>query len=216
MILEISENKELKTFNSLFESLARKYEPSTLFDDFLTIWICCFGFGTNEELYFDTIKRYTKDELFIFPKLMAELILIYSKAKAENCWVDPLGNFYEFLASKSKKSRLGQFFTPPSLCEMMVRLVADNEWDKTINEPCAGSGRMVLAFNNYTKGSYYVCQDIEPICAKMTTINLAMHEIRAEVHCMDAISLNDLRFSFYINHNFWKVQVPHIIMKLPS
>mgnify|MGYP006175979763 CR=1 FL=1 len=65
MILEISENRELKEFNSLFDKLAYKYEPSTLFDDFLTIYICCFGFGTNEYLYFETIKRYKKDELLI-------------------------------------------------------------------------------------------------------------------------------------------------------
>lgn len=216
MILEISENRELKEFNSLFDKLTYKYEPSTLFDDFLTIYICCFGFGTNEDLYFETIKRYKKDELLIFAKLMGELLQIYSKAKTENCWVDPLGNFYEFLASKSKKSALGQFFTPPHLCDMMAKIIDNGEWGQTINEPCSGSGRMILAFDNSTKGNYYVCQDLDPICAKMTAINLAMHEIKCEVHCMDAIQMNNLRFSFFINYHFWKLKTPHIIMKMPS
>lgn len=216
MILEVTENRELKEFNSLFNKMSYKYDATTLFDDLLTIIICCFGFGTNEELYFETIKRYKKEELTTFAKMMGELLLIYSKAKTQNCWVDPLGNFYEFLASKSKKSRLGQFFTPSHLCEMMAQLLDNGEWGQTINEPCSGSGRMVLAFDNSTKGNYYVCQDLDPICAKMTAINLAMHEIKSEVHCMDTIGNRDLRFSFYINHQIWKTKTPHIIMKKPS
>lgn len=214
--LAINIDRELKPFNSLFDKMAYKYDASVLFHDLLTIIICCFGFGTNEELYFETIKRYKKEELTTFAKMMGELLLIYSKAKTDNRWVDPLGDYYEFLASSSKKSALGQFFTPPSLCDMMAIMVTGKEWGQTINEPCSGSGRMVLAMNNQTKGNYYVCQDLDPICAKMTAINLAMHEIKCEVHCMDSLRMDDLRFSFYINHQFWKVKTPHIIMKMPT
>lgn len=209
-------NRELKKFDSLFQKLGIKYDYITVFDDLLTVTICCFGFGTNEELYLQTIKKYKRDELDIFAQMMGELLNIYSEAKTKNRWVDPLGDFYEFLSSKSKKSALGQFFTPPALCDMMAKMIDDGEWGKNINEPCSGSGRMVLAFNNSTKGNYYVCQDLDPMCAKMTAVNLAMHEIKSEVHCMDTLRMTDIRFSFYINHEFWKVKTPHIIMKYPS
>lgn len=214
--LAININRELKIFDSLFNKMAYKHEASTLFDDFLTIVICCFGFGTNEHLYFETIKRYTSEELNLFAKMLGELMSIYSKAKTDEQWIDPLGDYYEFLASSSKKSKLGQFFTPPSLCNMMAQIVISEKWGQTINEPCCGSGRMILAANQITKGNYYVCQDLDPICAKMTAVNLAFHEIKCEVHCMDTLRMNDLRFSFYINYEFWKVKTPHIIMKKPT
>ena len=209
-------NRELKNFYSLFQKIGIRHNYISVFDDFLTVFICCFGFGTNEELYLQTIKKYKREELDTLAKMMGELLLIYEDAKNKNKWIDPLGDFYEFLSSQSKKSALGQFFTPSALCDMMAKMVDDGEWGKTVNEPCSGSGRMVLALNNSTKGNYYVCQDLDPMCAKMTAINLCMHEIKSEVHCMNTITMNDLRFSFYINHQFWKVKTPHIIMKYPS
>jgi len=208
-------NRELKKFDSLFQKLGYRHDFITVFDDLLTVIICCFGFGTNEDLYFQTIKKYKREELDILALMMGELLLIYSEAKTENRWVDPLGDFYEFLSSSSKKSSLGQFFTPAALCDMIAMMIDDGELGKEINEPCSGSGRMVLAMNNKTKGNYYVCQDLDPMCVKMTAINLAMHEIKSEVHCMDTLRMSDLRFSLYINHQFWKVKTPHIIMKKP-
>lgn len=209
-------NRELKTFDSLFQKIGIRHDYISVFDDFLTVFICCFGFGTNEELYLQTIKKYTRAELDILAQMMGELLLIYSKAKTENRWVDPLGDFYEFLSSQSKKSALGQFFTPPSVCDLMAQLMDDKQWGKTVSEPCSGSGRMVLAFNQSTKGNYYVCQDLDPMCTKMTAINLCMHEIKSEVHCMDTLRMSDIRFSFFINHQFWKLKTPHIIMQNPS
>ncbi len=206
-------NRELKDFNSLFSNLSYKFDYITVFDDMLTIIICCFGFGTNEKLYFETIKKYNREELETICKMTAELFIIYSKAKADNRWVDPLGDYYEFLASNSKKSALGQFFTPANICDLMVQLVAPKDWDSTINEPCSGSGRMVLAMNNKIKGCYYVCQDLDPMCAKMTAVNCLMHEIKCEVHCMDALRMDKIYTSYYINHEFWKHKVPHVIQK---
>jgi type I restriction enzyme M protein len=206
-------NKELKEFNSLFLKLGQRLDYITVFDDLLTLKICCFGFGTNEELYLNTIKKYEKNEINILCKLMAELLLIYSKAKTENRWIDPLGDFYEFLSSSSKKSALGQFFTPPSVCDLITMMISDDNWDQIINEPCSGSGRMVLSMNQKTKGSYYVCQELDPICAKMTAINCLMHEIKCEVHCMDSLKLDRIYTSYYVNHHFWKLKTPHIIQK---
>lgn len=206
-------NRELKTFDSLFSKIAYRHDASTVFSDLLTIKICCFGFGTNEALYHETIKRYSREELDTMAKLMAELLIIYSKAKADNRWVDPLGDFYEYLASKSKKSALGQFFTPPAVCNLMAMITVSADWDQTINEPCSGSGRMVLAMNNITKGCYYICQDLDPICCKMTVINCMMHEIKCEVHCMDVLRNDKIYTSYLVNHQFWKVKTPHVIQK---
>lgn len=207
---------ELKQFNSLFFSFQYKYDLSILFNDLLTIIICCLARETEENLYFETIAKYKKDELNTFAKLMGELFLIYTKAKKIGDWVDPLGEYYEALASGSKKSSFGQFFTPKSVCNMMASFVqTPKEWGKTINEPCSGSGRIILASNHITKGNYFVAQDLDPICCKMTAINMCLHEIRGEVHNMDVLRWTKPRLSYAINYDFYKHKTPLILLKRP-
>lgn len=217
MIKNSEVQRELKPFNSLFFSFQYKYDLYTLFDDLLTIIICCLARGTEEPLYFETIKRYKKDELNIFANLFGELILIYGKAKFSKSWADPLGDYYELLASNSKKSAFGQFFTPKPICEMIARMTVNpNDWGKHINEPCAGSGRFILALNHHANGNYFVAQDLDPICCKMTAINMCLHEIRGEVHNMDTLRMTDFRMSYSINYDFHKHKTPLILLKRPT
>jgi type I restriction enzyme M protein len=208
---------ELRPFNALFGTLQYRHEISTVFDDLLTIIICCMGRGTNEKLYFETIKKYTKEELNTFPKMLAELVKLYEDARLNEDWCDPLGEYYEALASNYKKSNFGQFFTPKEVCDLMAQLtITSNEWGKNIYEPCSGSGRLVLAGNKVAEGNYYVCEDLDPICAKMTAINLCFHHIRGEVLCRDVLRQSEPRFSFMVNYEFWKHKTPVIFMYMPS
>ena len=196
--------KELINFNSLFFDFQYKYNLSQVFDDLLTIIICALGHETQEKLYLETIARYNRKELDIFCKLFGELMTIYSKNVSEWQWCDPLGDYYECLASNYKKSNFGQFFTPKPLCDLMAQITIPQEWGKNINDPACGSGRLILSANTKTKGNYYVCEDLDPICCKMTAINLCFHEIRAEVHCHDSLSRQNHRFSLAINYEYWK------------
>lgn len=206
--------RELKTFNSLFNELIYRNDVSTIFDDFLTIFICCFARGTQEPLYFETIARYKKEELNTFAKMMGELLLQYQKAKEDNDWIDPLGEYYEVLAGNYKKSRLGQFFTPKGLCDVMATLTLEGSaWGKNINDPACGSGRTLLAANKTVQGNYYVAQDLDPICCKMTAINLCMHQIRAEVHQMDTLRMTTPHRSYFINPKYHQHKTLLIICK---
>jgi type I restriction enzyme M protein len=198
-------SSELKTFNSLFNIMARKYEASTIFDDLLSIFICCFARGTQEKWYFEIISRYEKEELNTFAKMMAELLIIYSDGKNKNEWIDPLGEYYEVLASNNKKSSFGQFFTPKAVCDLMSALVLQNaDWDNKINDCACGSGRTLLSANKFIPDMYHIGQDIDMICAKMTAINLCMHQIKGEVHCMDTLKMTTPRKSFIINPKFYE------------
>jgi type I restriction enzyme M protein len=208
---------ELKNFNSLFLAFRYKYDLYHLYDDLLTIVICCLARETEEELYLQTIKKYTKEELNTFAQLMGELFIIYADAKKFGKWADPLGTYYECLASNSKKSIFGQFFTPSSICDMMANFVTSKkEWGKKINEPCSGSGRMILASNQIAKGNYFIAQDLDAICCKMTAINMCMHEVRGEVHQMDSLRIANLRMSYSINYDFYKHKTPLILLKRPN
>lgn len=198
-------NKELKNFNSLFFSFQYKHDLNRVFDDLLTIIICAMGRGTQEELYMNTIKKYDRKELDVLCQLFAELMKIYNFNLENKIWSDPLGTYYEYLAGNYKKSAFGQFFTPKTICDLMAQItITPKEWGKTISEPCCGSGRMILASNQAAEGNYYVCQDLDPICCKMTAINLCFHEVRAEVHCMNSLLNEKPRFSLAINYEFWK------------
>jgi len=205
---------ELRTFNSVFNSLTYRHDASRVFDDFLTIVICCMCYEQQEPLYFETIKNYNKEEIQRFAQLMAELMKLYFKAEQNGYWIDPLGDYYEVLAGNYKKSRLGQFFTPKPLCDIMSMLIIDkDDFGKTVNEPTCGSGRIVLAANNYAPGNYYVCQDLDPMCCKMAAINCCFHTVRAEIHCMDTLRMTPPTVSYYINYEHWKYKTKYIILK---
>jgi type I restriction enzyme M protein len=88
--------------------------------------------------------------------------------------------------------------------------------EKKINEPCAGSGRMILASNQIAKGNYFIAQDLDAICCKMTAINMCMHEVRGEVHNMDTLRIADLRMSYSVNYDFYKHKTLLILLKRPN
>ena len=47
----------LREFNSLFAPLGNRFDASILFDDLLTILICCLARQTQEKWYLETIKK---------------------------------------------------------------------------------------------------------------------------------------------------------------
>ena len=205
---------ELRQLNSAFSKLAYRHDISRIFEDFLTIVICCMAYQTQEPLYLQTVKNYNREELDHFAQMFGELLVIYAQANSSKTWCDPLGDFYEALAGNYKKSMLGQFFTPKPICDMMASFVIDpNDFGKNVNEPTCGSGRIVLAANNIAEGNYYVCQDLDPICCKMAAINLCFHEVRAEIHCMDVLRNTDPIVTYQTNYAIWKTKSPYITLQ---
>lgn len=206
--------KELKNFNSFFNRLAQRHDAPRVFDDLLTIIVCCFAHGTQEELYFNAIKPYNRQEMETLAKAMAELLLLYNKAMVQHTWTDPLGDYYELLAGRYKKSRLGQFFTPKALCDMIAQMTLTGaDWSATVNDPCCGSGRFILASNNVVSDITYTAQDIDPICCKMTAINMAFHHIKGTVYQMDTIRMDAPVRVYQINPYWAKAKTPHILIK---
>lgn len=201
----------LREFNSLFYRLGRRHEASRVFDDFLTLVICCLARQSQESLYFETIKRYKKEELNDFAKLLGQLFIIYDQSISKNDWIDPLGDYYQALSSNYKKSGFGQFFTPKSLCDVMANFVVQiNDFGNKINDCAAGSGRTLLAANKVCKGNYYIAQDLDHVCVKMCCINMAFHGLKGEVHHMNTLENNKPWNSYLINYDWHKTKTPFI------
>ena len=189
-----------KDFLSLFDKFYTRAKWE-VFSDFVVMSACALSnpldkqhYDEREKLYLSIAGKYTKDEINIFPNMLAHLIEIFSIYDSENQVRDVLGWLFEKLELHNKYR--GQFFTPEHICELMSRISFD-KGDKaieergflTLNEPCSGSGRMILAFANvmrdkgynHQKNLFVVAQDIDLNCVCMTYIQLALYGIPAIV-----------------------------------
>lgn len=162
----------------------------TVFDDFLTLSLCAFGMGRYEEEYLETLKPYSKEDINLFPHLLGALVEYYTKKSLKNGWVDGLGEFFEEHNGKFGRSLMGQFFTPPHLCNLMA--MTSNDINGNINDPAAGSGRCLIALdrmnpNNRYK-NFYTAMDIDKRCVKMCTLNMMLYGMKGVIIHMDSIT----------------------------
>lgn len=117
-------------------------------------------------------------------------------------WFDPLGRMYEAIVSKYKSSRLGQYFTPEHVVDLMTQLtnpVQDKELIKIL-DPACGSGRMGLSAATYAMAhscpSWVSMNDLDPICTKMTAINMCLNGVVGEVTCMNGLDIEGTSYRF--------------------
>jgi len=199
---------EIKNFWRLFEKVSYKYQYSNVFDDFLIMCINYFANGIYIEQRDNALKKYTADEKKLFNEMfycmvksLEDIFKIYS-------WFDFFGSVYEtIIINKGKQSGLGQFFTPPEVVDLMVRInTIENQENKTIYDPAAGSGRMLIASHVYSPKNFVYAADVDLICCKMCVLNMFLHGCRGEVVHMDSLS-GDFFYAWFIDI--------HPILKLP-
>lgn len=176
-------------------------DNAKVFDDLLRYIIIGFTRPGAEGL---KDWRYTKEQNAEFFQLFQELLQVVKREININGWYDAFGTIYEeLIASKSKRSNTGQFFTPSSLCNLMAEIVYGKEekiCGKVINDCAVGSGRTLLAFHIRHLGNYYVAEDIDPMCVKMTVCNFLLHGVEGEVICYDTLCCPDsCVFAYKVN-----------------
>lgn len=165
---------------------ANRYDSST-FNDCVDLWLHTltrFSPGA-EERYLETVGRMQPETAHIacegFALLMSHFIM-------EGRYSDLLGPVYMELASRWKAKGLGQYFTPWNMCVCMARMAfADHDFDAkprpSVNEPCVGSGAMLLAVRGVVaeeRGRDAASrlrlsgQDIDTLCVSMTRVQLLL------------------------------------------
>lgn len=83
---------------------------------------------------------------------------------------DLFGDVYSEVMGNGLRSGTGYFPTPQNICNMMIEMtMADCELTNTVNDPCVGSGRMLLSASN--KSLFLSGNDVNPTCVKMTLVN---------------------------------------------
>jgi type I restriction-modification system DNA methylase subunit len=173
-----------REFNKLFEQLIYRHNVPNVFDDFLSLSISALALGRAETIYKETIARYQPQEQPMFGKMFAAMVMAYEeRSSTDGAWCDILGEFFEEHNGKFGRDARGQFFTPPSVCNFMAQITAaEQEPTKdtvTVNDCACGSGRNLIAHSRVNPRnrlrSFYVGQDVDQRCVKMTAINMAMY-----------------------------------------
>lgn len=184
------------------EQLGYKYGYDTVFNDLLTASINYFLIPDTPCLDLNVFDSYDKSDRLTISSMIIQLINTYHEDLTTKSWTDPLGEIYEEISSKAKNQMLGQFFTPPSLCDLMAQITKPQQSSPipaTLNDPSCGSGRTILSYAAIQPKIKAYAQDIDIICAKMCAINFMIHGIQGEVICHDSLKLDDYRMGFRIN-----------------
>lgn len=120
--------------------------------------------------------------------------------------VDFFGEVYEWcFQSKSKASRMGQYFTPYSIGSLMARCLGNQEErDGTIycSEPSCGSGRNLLALwqdADWNKRHIWYAEDLDPVSVKMCALNMMINGMAGYVICHNTLMPDDFIFGYAVN-----------------
>lgn len=150
------------------------------FEDFLHMSLCSLSGGQMEDQYMATVQKHTE-----------------GKKGKRGC--DSIAHAFGTLVDAMEKTRLdilgdvfqggitygeaGQFMTPEPICDMMARMTIEGGDDpvgerrNVYEDPCCGTGRMLLAVANLQPHWEFVGQDVDLRCVRMTAINLALRNL---------------------------------------
>jgi len=208
----------LRHFVKVLNSFKGYWYDYDIFRDFVDYTTACLLWEGDKELA-KRLKDHYKDDYSKFAELFKALVNTMHDNLGEDLdWFDALGTLYEEIASNSKASFLGQFFTPSTVCDFMAQITqpldecGEKRTGLTVNDPASGSGRTLLAFNKVAPGNYLVGQDVDVICTKMTAINLALHGCKGQSLNGDSLRPDHFIFGYEINSMINLTQgIPHII-----
>ncbi len=178
-------------FTKLFSELCRTKSAWEAWADFVSMSALAISNAFDQEgpahderepAYINPIKRYSKAEQEVFPKLFAVMV----EALEHNPDQDFLGEM--FMGLNLGDHWKGQFFTPYNVCRMMSEITITDLEDRIekkgwvgIHDPCCGAGALLIAARNTMvrnkKGpreALYVAQDVDRTAALMCYVQLSL------------------------------------------
>lgn len=194
---------------SLFKKLEQLSQRSGVsrgaaFEDVLTAIVCALAAETKEEGYLAMVERHKagnpgKRGVDLMGQMFGELVSAMEASDA-----DILGDLFR---GSITYGEAGQYFTPESVTKLLAQMAVDPEARPTdgasvlTNDPCCGTGRMLLEASNVNPHAELVGQDIDARCAKITAINLGLRGRYGWVLCGNSLS-GDTQFA-YRNGSFF-------------
>ena len=192
-------NQHGKDFVKILEHLKPSKHTYEVFSDWLIMASATmYSWKRDEKVeseYMEIAKQYKKEELDKHSQLLAITV-----EALEKCEQDFLGEVFTF--AELSNARNGQFFTPYSVSYMSAKMIiGENEFPKNrvcrINDPTCGAGGMLIAGiqvmkergYDYQNNAFFVGQDIDARCARMTFIQLSLLCAPAIVYCMNTLTM---------------------------
>lgn len=155
-----------------------------------------------EDEYLETIQKHKdgakgKRGVDKLAEMFATLV-----AATDGTRSDILGDLFQGAITYGER---GQFLTPEPICKMMASMQlpevkTDLDGRRSVNDPCCGSGRMLLAAAEIQPNWHFV--DIDARCVKMTAINFALRN-----HYGHVVHGNTLRVTTNLIYETGRVQV---------
>ncbi len=181
-------------------------------DRFISDLFCCMAVSISnlvdlyqkperEEQYLQIIKRYNKKEQQAMSEICGKLFMLLSSVVYDNgAFNDYLGEIFMGYCLGNK--HMGQFFTPYHVSKLCAKLsigTPNKTYGKilTINDPCCGSGGMMLAgldvlkndFDiNYAMDCFVECSDIDLRCVHMAYLQLSLAGVPAIIKHEDSLT----------------------------
>lgn len=184
---------------NVIRGLSARYGLNHVFTTFLEITALCLSIEVDPTSKSERLSRYEEitagmapEEITEYAKMCALLYMATAMNTDEPR--DILGEIYMNLNLSNEWN--GQFFTPDNICRMMGMIVGTPDPETihekgaiTINEPCCGSGAMVLGYAyamkksglDYTDKVLFVTEDVDIRCVWMAYIQFCMYKIPAVV-----------------------------------
>ena len=186
-------------FTKQIELAGYRTGRSRAFCDFLTLAICALSAQEKEDEYLKVAKNYNVTEMNAFSYAFAEMT---NEMDANGIGlVDCLGDYFMEILSNERK---GQFFTPPSVCDLMASLTEYNSG--TVADCCCGSGRMFLSVAKINRNLTFHGADIDYQCCQMTLINMCLNGLYGTVSHQNSLTLEEW--------HRWRV-ARHPILRIP-
>ena len=200
---------ELKEAIKELDSLAYQRQYDTVFRDLVDWLIWEHQYPPTDEHPLKK-RKYSKEEinrfLNIYKNIQEEIrnrtVLWADELDDNKTFYDGLGRIYELITSGYKSSMLGQYFTPEPVVELMTSIldIGNREKFERVLDPACGSGRMGLsaASHAHKKGKmvWVTMNDIDPICTKVTAVNMALHGVVGEALCMNGLDIEGDSYKF--------------------
>ena len=214
MSREFFQHRETRPLFDQLEEISQRSGVSrgVAFEDFLHASVCALGHPLMEEEYLKMIEKHSKGErgkrgADTMAEMFGNVVGIVEKTRA-----DVLGDLFQGAITYGER---GQFLTPEPICDMMAQMnvppaeldddgdpICDLETRRTVNDPCCGSGRMLLAVGKVHPHWHFVGQDVDLRCVRMTAINLALRN-----HYGHVVHGNSLTVTNELTYEPGRVQV---------
>lgn len=115
---------------------------------------------------------------------------------------DVIGQIYEGVIPAERRRELGEYYTPPAICDLITRLTIDDPSDRVLDPACGSGGFLVSAYHRFREllpeptGSHERILnqlsgvEINRFPAHLSAINLAIQDLTSYTREVD-IEIND-------------------------